>query len=78
MSYEMIGYIGSGVIAISLLVANIRLLRYLNSVGCLIMVIYALLIEAYPVVLMNCICIMINVYHIVKSANLNKQISSRA
>ncbi|WP_299804025.1 YgjV family protein [uncultured Shewanella sp.] len=66
MDHEIIGYLGSIVIAISLLVSNITKLRYLNSVGCLMMVVYALLIGAYPVVLMNCICIMINIYHIVK------------
>ncbi|MCG9731736.1 YgjV family protein [Shewanella sp. Isolate13] len=66
MSHELIGYLGSVVIAISLLLTNITRLRYLNSAGCLMMVVYALLIGAYPVVLMNCICIMINIYHIVK------------
>ncbi|ABV37114.1 hypothetical protein Ssed_2505 [Shewanella sediminis HAW-EB3] len=76
MSYELIGYLGSAVIAISLLVANVTLLRYLNSIGCAIMVTYALLISAYPVVLMNCICIMINIYHIVKVGDFNNQINS--
>ncbi|PKG74713.1 uroporphyrinogen decarboxylase [Shewanella sp. GutCb] len=76
MSYEIIGYLGSAVIAISLLVTNVTLLRYLNSIGCAIMVTYALLISAYPVVLMNCICIIINLYHIIKVVNLNNQFSS--
>jgi len=76
MSYELIGYLGSAVIAISLLVANVTLLRYLNSIGCAIMVTYALLISAYPVVLMNCICIIINVYHIIKAGDFNNQVSS--
>ncbi|RTR33243.1 uroporphyrinogen decarboxylase [Shewanella atlantica] len=76
MNYELIGYLGSAVIAISLLVANVTLLRYLNSIGCAIMVTYALLISAYPVVLMNCICIIINIYHIAKVGGLNNQISS--
>lgn len=73
MSYEVVGYLGSAVIAISLLVANITLLRYLNTIGCMIMVAYALLISAYPVVLMNCICIVINVYHIVKMGSANNK-----
>ncbi|RTR39753.1 uroporphyrinogen decarboxylase [Shewanella canadensis] len=76
MSYEFIGYLGSAVIAISLLVANVTLLRYLNSIGCAIMVTYALLINAYPVVLMNFICIIINLYHIVKVGDFKNQFSS--
>lgn len=72
MNYELIGYSGSAVIAISLLVSNITLLRYLNSIGCVIMVSYAVLISAYPIVLMNCICIMINIYHIIRARNKNK------
>lgn len=76
MSYELIGYLGSAVIAISLLIANVTLLRYLNSIGCAIMVTYALLISAYPVVLMNLICIIINIYHIAKVGDFNNRISS--
>ena len=76
MSYEFIGYFGSAVIATSLLVTNFTLLRYLNSIGCAIMVTYAILISAYPVVLMNCICIIINLYHIVKIGDVNNRISS--
>ncbi len=66
MSYEIIGYFGSVVIAISLLVSNVSVLRYLNSIGCTIMATYGFIIGAYPVVLMNSICIIINIYHIVK------------
>ncbi len=76
MSYEVIGYLGSAIIAISLLLTNVNKLRYINSLGCAIMVTYALLISAYPVVLMNCICIIINLYHIVKAScnNINSDI----
>ncbi|MFT5759658.1 MAG: hypothetical protein ACI9LM_004425 [Alteromonadaceae bacterium] len=73
MNYEIIGYVGSAAIAISLLVTNVSVLRYLNSVGCMVFAIYGLAIGAYPVVLMNSICIIINIYHIVKIKNSNKR-----
>ncbi len=73
MNYEIIGYFGSVAIAISLLVTNVSVLRYLNSVGCTVFAIYGLTIGAYPVVLMNCICIIINIYHIVKIRSSNKR-----
>lgn len=63
---ELLGYSASIFVAISLLMSNIKKLRYINLVGCLLFVIYGVLIAAYPVALMNAFCAGINLYHLYK------------
>lgn len=67
MSVELLGYLGSALITVSLLSANVYFLRTFNSLGCLIMAGYGLAIEAYPVTLMNVICVVINLTQMVKA-----------
>ncbi len=63
---EMLGYLASAFVVISLLTSNIKYLRYLNMVGCILFVIYGILISAYPVAIMNAIAFVINIYHLYK------------
>ncbi len=70
MFQEIIGYLASAFIVSSLLITNIKYLRYINMVGCLLFVIYGLMIAAYPVAIMNAIAAFINFYHLIK---LNKK-----
>lgn len=62
--FELIGYLGSLFVGISLLMTNMKLLRYINFCGCVMFVIYGMFINAFPVVIMNAFCAMINIYHI--------------
>ncbi len=70
MFQEIIGYLASAFIVSSLLIANIKYLRYINMIGCLLFVAYGLMIAAYPVAIMNAIAAFINIYHLIK---LNKK-----
>lgn len=67
MSVEMLGYLGSAMITVSLLSANTYFLRTVNSLGCTIMAGYGFAIEAYPVTLMNVICVVINLAQMLKA-----------
>lgn len=67
---EYLGYLASLFILTSLLMSNIRRLRYVNSVGCLLFVIYGLFIQAYPVAIMNALCVVINLYHLRKTQHI--------
>ncbi|USD38114.1 MULTISPECIES: YgjV family protein [Ferrimonas] len=67
MSVELMGYLGSALITVSLLSANVYFLRTFNSLGCLIMAGYGLAIEAYPVTLMNGACVLINLAQMLKA-----------
>src|SRR5688500_14970213 len=62
MLYEIIGYIASGLVALSLSMKRILYLRIVNLVGAITFAIYGLLIGAYPVVIVNILIVMINLY----------------
>jgi len=51
--FDIIGYIASIILAISLLMKSLIRLRVLNGIGALIYIIYGILIEAYPVAVLN-------------------------
>jgi len=68
---ELVGYIASILIAISLTMTDMYKLRIINSIGCLMFVIYGLNVGAYPVALANAIIIIINIYNLYKLRGLN-------
>lgn len=63
---EWIGYGASILIAISLMMTNIIKLRIINSIGCVMFIIYGMAVKSYPVVLSNLIIIFINIYNLYK------------
>ncbi|MDA3854415.1 MAG: hypothetical protein PF444_09290, partial [Bacteroidales bacterium] len=63
---EWIGYIGSIIIAISLMMTSMVKLRWLNFVGALIFTIYGVAIHAFPVALVNGFITLIDVYFLFK------------
>lgn len=63
---DMLGYVASILVGISLLMTDMNRLRYINLVGCMMFVVYGLVIDASPVAIMNGFCALINVHHIVK------------
>ncbi len=67
--YEMIGYLGSLLVALSLSMKNIRYLRRINFFGALTFSIYGLLIGAYPVFVLNGYIAIIDIYFLVKMYN---------
>lgn len=73
---EWIGYAASAVIAISLLMIDVGKLRIINSIGCLLFVIYGLLVYAYPVAVANLIIVFINLYHLYKLNTENRKKST--
>jgi hypothetical protein len=62
--YEIVGYVASGLVAISLTMSSILRLRIINLVGAIIFTIYGLLIGAYPIVIVNLIITLINIYYL--------------
>ncbi|MFN3551384.1 MAG: hypothetical protein ACK4WJ_06225 [Endomicrobiia bacterium] len=62
--YEIIGYSGSFLIAISLLMNNIFKLRIINCIGAILFSTYGLLIKAPAVFLLNAFIAVINIYYI--------------
>jgi hypothetical protein len=64
MMYEIVGYIASGLVAISLTMSSILRLRIINLVGAAFFSTYGLLIGAYPIVIVNIAIILINLYYL--------------
>ncbi|MDE7309079.1 MAG: hypothetical protein K2N61_10550 [Lachnospiraceae bacterium] len=63
---ELTGYLGSLLVVVSMLMSSIVKLRIINTAGCCISAVYALVIHSYPLAFMNLCLIMINVYNLAK------------
>jgi hypothetical protein len=59
---SIIGYSGMLLAVISFTLNNMIWLRIINASGCLLLVIYGLMISAYPVSILNCVILIINIY----------------
>ena len=70
--YEIIGYLGSLLVALSLSMKNIRHLRRINFFGAFIFSVYGLLIGAYPVFVLNGYIAAIDIYFLIKMYNSNE------
>ena len=71
--YEIIGYVGSFLVALSLSMKNIRLLRRINLVGAFTFSMYGLLIGAMPVFALNGYIVLIDVFYLVKMYKTKEQ-----
>lgn len=54
------------VVLVSMMMKNIKRLRVVNSIACSMFVIYGLVLGAYPIVIMNILVIIINVFRLIK------------
>jgi hypothetical protein len=62
---ELIGYVASALVAVSLLTSNVLRLRVLNLAGALVFMAYALLTQAWPVLAVNFFVACIDLWHII-------------
>lgn len=63
---EMIGYLGSVLVVVSMLMSSVIKLRIINTIGSGIFAAYALMIRSYPTALMNACLVGINIYNLVR------------
>ncbi len=63
---EIFGYIGSALVVVSMLMSSIVKLRIVNTIGSIVSGTYALIVGAFPLVLMNGCLIIINAYNLFK------------
>lgn len=61
---DIAGYLASLVLLISFTRKNVKQLRIINTVGCLLFVLYGGLLEAWPVMVTNICIVLINVYYL--------------
>lgn len=65
---ELVGYVGSFLVLVSFLMTSVVKLRLVNSIGGIIFMIYALIIESYPTAIMNACLVLINFYFLWKAS----------
>ncbi len=63
---EWIGYLGSLLIAVSMIMNNLWRLRWVNLFGAAAFVVYGWLVVAWPVVVLNVIIVLADVYYLLK------------
>ena len=63
---EFIGYAGSVLVAVSLMMSNIVRLRWINLFGAATFAAYGLLINAYPVFALNGFIVLVDLYYLIK------------
>ncbi|CAN5598954.1 hypothetical protein BH23BAC4_BH23BAC4_00100 [soil metagenome] len=61
---ELIGYVASALVAISLMMSSILRLRVINLAGAAAFAVYGVLIEAWPVAVVNVFIVGINIYYL--------------
>lgn len=54
------------VVLISVLMKDIKKLRMINTISCIMFVIYGVALGAYPIVIMNSLVIIINIWRLYK------------
>lgn len=70
---ELIGYLGSALVVVSMLMTSVVKLRIVNTIGSAIFTGYALVIGSYPTALMNFFLIGINLYQLFRLLRNQKQ-----
>ncbi len=63
---EIVGYIGSALVIISMLMTSLVRLRILNLCGALLSMLYAIAVEAWPVVMLNGALLLIQLVQILR------------
>ena len=63
---EVVGWVGSAVLVVSLLQTNLHRLRWINLVGCLVLIGYNGLVGVWPMVGLNVVLAAINVWYLVR------------
>lgn len=62
MKYEIIGTIGSVLVILSFIMSGEKKIRLLNLISSVFFLVYGLLIQAYSIIGLNLLLIVINIY----------------
>ncbi len=70
---EMVGYLGTALVIVSMLMTSVTKLRVINICGALLALIYGVFTATWPNVLLNGTLILINVAQLVRSYRLSNK-----
>ncbi len=61
---EWTGYAAMAILIISFLMKDIKKLRIINTIACLLFVIYGYMLHSYPIMISNAFIGMVNLYYL--------------
>jgi len=61
---EIIGYVASVLVAVSLMMSSLLRLRVINLIGAAVFAVYGVLIHAYPVAAVNGFIVLVNIFYL--------------
>jgi hypothetical protein len=64
---ELVGYLASVLVAISLMMRSLNKLRVINLSGSLLFTVYGFTIGAYPVAVLNAFIVLVNIFYLQKA-----------
>jgi hypothetical protein len=64
---EILGFVASLVVAVSLMMRNVFWLRVINGIGALVFTVYGILIQSAPVAVMNGFVFLIDIYFLLQT-----------
>ena len=67
---EILGFIATSIILVSFLFSDTKKIRSINAVGCILFVIYGVMISATSVWVLNAVCFGIQIFKIIKESKL--------
>ena len=73
MFIEIFGYIGTILVVVSMLMSSMVKLRIVSTVGSTVSGIYAMINGALPLVLMNGVIVIINIYNLIKLSKTKQE-----
>ena len=73
IALEIFGYFGTGLVILSFFMRDLRRLRAINMAGGLISLIYAILMNTMPVVVLNAVLIAINGFQLIRDLIKDKK-----
>lgn len=67
-STDIVGYLASLIVLISFLMKNMKALRVINSIGCVLFVAYGVLLDfSLPIIITNVSIVGINIFYLFKA-----------
>lgn len=74
--FEIVGYVASALVVVSLAMSSVVRLRVINFLGCATFAVYGLLIGAWPIVASNTIIAVFDVYYLLKELRYRKDVGA--
>lgn len=63
---EIVGYVASVLVAVSLTMSSVIKLRFLNLLGAIVFAVYGYMVGAYPVIVVNAFMALVNIVYLFK------------